>query len=107
MGRTLPTYNMYLEEEWAGWSSFRRALQPTDRAALDRLFARAKRHVAAGMAAGRAVPFEALLVSLLVEHERELEELHRRLAFLEMQAASQEARNIPTGAPQPNCLDHH
>jgi hypothetical protein len=88
MGRTLATYNMYLETEWAEWSGFRRALQPTDRAAFDKLFARAKRHVAAGMAAARPVPFEALLVSLLIEHEREIEDLQRQVATLKVARTS-------------------
>jgi hypothetical protein len=72
MGRTLPTFNTYLHEEIEAWRPFRRALSPEGREALDRLFTRARRHVAAATCVARPIPFDALIVSILLDQELEL-----------------------------------
>lgn len=79
MGRTLPTFNLYLEREQAAWLPFRRALRREDRAAFDRLFALAKRHMAEAMYVARPVPFDTLILTILLEQQKELERLRQRL----------------------------
>ncbi len=80
MGRTLPTFNMALEQERAQWAPFRRALRREDRESFDRLFALAKRHMAEAALVARPVPFDALVMTILLEQQKELDRLRDRLA---------------------------
>ena len=80
MGRTLPTFNMYLDGQIDEWSAFRRALRREDQPAFDRLFAFARRHMAEAAAAARPVHFDAMLMAILLEQQKRIEELERRLA---------------------------
>ena len=83
MGRTVVSYNSWIAQEKEGWSKFRRALRKEDREALDRLFDYAKLHAAEAGYAARLYPFETLLITMLLEHEKKIQELERRLAALE------------------------
>ena len=80
MGRTLPTFNGYLEGQMQEWAGFRRALRREDREPFDRLFAFAKRHMAEAATAARPVPFESMLMSILLEQQKTIEALERRLS---------------------------
>ncbi len=75
VGRTLPTFNIYLENEMAQWRSFRRALCRKDQQAFDRLFNLSRRHMAEASYAARPVPFDALVMTILLEQQKELESL--------------------------------
>ena len=79
MGRTVLPFTQELYREEASWAPFRRALRREDRELLDELFAAARHHTAACAFAGRAVPFEAILLSMLVEERRAVRELEKRL----------------------------
>ena len=83
MGRTVVSYNSWVAQEKEGWSKFRRALRKEDKEALDRLFDYAKLHAAEAGYAARLYPFETLLITMLLEHEKKIQELERRLAALE------------------------
>ena len=78
MGRTLPTFNMYLEQEIAQWAPFRRALRREDRESFDRLFVMAKRHMAEAAMVARPIPFDALVMAVLLEQQKEIEQLRER-----------------------------
>ena len=82
MGRTVPTFNMSLEREMAGWAPFRRALRAEDRAVFDRLFVHARQHMAEAAAAARPIPFDAVVMSILLEQQKELARLRRQVADL-------------------------
>jgi hypothetical protein len=82
MGRTVLPFTQELYREEASWAPFRRALRKEDRELLDGLFAAARYHTAACAFAGRAVPFEAILVSMLLEERRRMRELERRIEEL-------------------------
>ena len=82
MGRTVLPFTQELYREEASWAPFRRALRREDRELLDELFAAARYHTAACAFAGRAVPFEAILMSMLVEERRALRELEKKLEEL-------------------------
>jgi hypothetical protein len=82
VGRTVLPFTQELYREEASWAPFRRALRREDRELLDELFAAARYHTAACAFAGRAVPFEAILVSMLVEERRALRELERKVEKL-------------------------
>lgn len=75
MGRTLPTFNTYLQQEIESWRPFRRALRAEQKEAFDRLFTRVRAHTAEATSAARAVPFDAMVMSILLEQELELERL--------------------------------
>lgn len=77
MGRTLPTFNAALEEEIRAWAPFRRALRAGDRAAFDAIMAMAKRHMAEGANAARPVPFDTVVICVLLEQQKEIERLRR------------------------------
>jgi hypothetical protein len=71
-------------------------LRREDRELFDALFAAARYHTAACTCAGRSVPFDAILMSILVEERRSLRELSRRLEELERRLASMH-RGCPDG----------
>ena len=86
MGRTVLPFTQELYREEASWAAFRRALRKEDRELLDELFAAARYHTAACAFAGRAVPFEAILMSVLLEERRAIRELERKLEELAQRA---------------------
>lgn len=87
MGRTVLSFTLELYREEESWKAFRRALRREDRELLDALFAAARYHTAACTCSGRAVPFEAILMSILVEERRASRDLARRVAELERRLA--------------------
>lgn len=80
MGRTLATFTQLVQEEIASWRRYRRALRAEDQQALDKLFAAARKHSAAGAYLARDMPFEVMLLSMLVEHQKHIQQLSRAVA---------------------------
>lgn len=87
MGRTVLPFTQALHQEEASWKTFRRALRAEDRELLDALFADARYHAAACACSGRPLPFEAILLSILIEARRAVRDLSRRIETLEASAA--------------------
>ncbi len=83
MGRTVLPFSQVLEQEIQEWRKFRRGLRKEDQEFLDRLFEKARLHVQAGVYASRPWPFETILISMLLEHEKTLAELKKKLKELE------------------------
>ncbi len=83
MGRTVLPFRQVLEQEVQEWRKFRRGLRKDDQEFLDRLFEEARLHVQAGVYASRPWPFETILISILLEHEKALVELRAKLEALE------------------------
>jgi hypothetical protein len=83
MGRTVLPFSRVLEQEVQEWRKFRRGLRKEDQEFLDRLFGEARLHVQAGVYASRPWPFETILVSILLEHEKALAELRSKIKALE------------------------
>lgn len=82
MGRTVPTFRMILEHVINDWRAFRKALQLHDRAAYDAMMMHARGHAAAASNAARLNPTEPMLMAILLEHEKELGALKRKLKEL-------------------------
>jgi hypothetical protein len=61
------------------WNDFRRALRSCDREAFDSLVNRARMHASAATYAIRLDPAESALLSMLLEHEKELLALKTKL----------------------------
>jgi hypothetical protein len=83
MGRTVVPFSRVLEAEFDSWNKFRRALRREDQEAFDGLFAAAKFHVAAMVYASRLTPLEAILMGILVEHQKAIMQLRGRIRELE------------------------
>lgn len=79
MGRTQPTFRRLLDRLEAEWDDYRRGLSARGADAYDALWQRARAHASASTNAARVQPMEAVFMSILLEHEREIRELHRRL----------------------------
>jgi hypothetical protein len=75
MGRTLQTANQIVLNEQQAFSNFRRTLRREDQQLFDALFANARKHIAAISQANHALPFEAILLAMLLEQAREIERL--------------------------------
>ena len=83
MGRTLASITQAFLEEETAFAKFRRALRRSNQLVLDDLFASARQHLAAAAYASHALPFETILLCMLLEEHKEvirlrqfMEELH-------------------------------
>lgn len=79
MGKTLPTISMLVQQEEQSFARFRRALRRSDQVALDDLFASAHQHLAAAQYAAHALPFEVLLLSMLLEEHKVVMRLRQKM----------------------------
>jgi hypothetical protein len=79
MGRTLQTTNQLIRDEMSNFNNFRRALRVDDQKLFDILFAYALQHTAAISLADHALPFESVLLAILIEQQRQIEQLEFRL----------------------------
>ncbi len=78
MGRTLPTTTQIVLDEQQAFRNFRRALRKEDQITFDELFARARKHIMAINQADHVLPFEAILLAMLIELMHEVIDLKRR-----------------------------
>ncbi|MFQ5407868.1 MAG: hypothetical protein ACE5FI_05525 [Anaerolineales bacterium] len=79
MGRTLRTATQLVLEEQKNFSNFRRALRREDQRVLDELFADARHYIAAMSQANHALPFEVVLLTMLLKLKKDLLTLTRKL----------------------------
>jgi hypothetical protein len=80
MGRTVLTATQLIQKIQAEhWGKFRRALRHEDQVILDRLFDRAQYHAHAMAYASMPAPMEPILVAMLIELQRDLLHLQKRL----------------------------
>jgi len=77
MGRTVPTFRNIIESFGWEWNDFKRALRSIDKEAFDELLNHARRHAAAGSNLSNPNPFEPVVMSILVEHEKILRKLRK------------------------------
>jgi hypothetical protein len=82
MGRTLPPFSQLIEAEHRRWAPFRRAPPKADQVIFDKLFDCAKRHVQAGVMVSRPWPFETIVMAVLLEQEKRVTEIVKRLEEL-------------------------
>lgn len=75
MGRTNPTFRDFLRSYRDSWSAFRRGLRRKHKPAFDRLFDHAEAYADAAGYANDPDPETAVLLSMLLAHEQELEAL--------------------------------
>lgn len=83
MGRTLPSITQAFLQEQQSLARFRRALRREDQQVLDELLAASRHHLAAAAYASHLLPFEVMLLAMLLEQHKEVLRLRRQLAALE------------------------
>lgn len=75
MGRTIPSFRMVIEQFGLEWNEFKRALRSIDKEAFDNILNIARRHAEAGTNMPNPNPFEPVVMSVLIEHEREIKKM--------------------------------
>ena len=75
MGRTVLPYRHVLDKEKESWRLFRKAMSKEDQEAFDRLFDRGKMHTSAGVYMSHPWPMETILLSILLEQGKMIEEI--------------------------------
>ena len=82
MGRTLASITQAFLDEESSFAKFRRALRRSDQLVLDDLFASARQHLAAAAYASHALPFETILLCMLLEEHKEVIRLRQHVEEL-------------------------
>jgi len=93
MGRTLPSITQAFLQEQQSLARFRRALRREDQRALDDLLGSSRRHLAAAAYASHLLPFEIMLLAMLVEQHKQVMRLRQEIDIL---------RSAAEGAPSPD-----
>ncbi|MCK5253489.1 MAG: hypothetical protein KAQ96_11080 [Thermoplasmata archaeon] len=83
MGRTAPTYRYLIEQVFAEWGPYRRALRTVDRAVFDRMVNHAREYGSAGSNLADLDPTTPILLSILLAQEAELARLRRAVEDLQ------------------------
>ncbi len=83
MGRTNPTYRDRLVSLEREWQAYRRGLRAADQPHFDQLFEHGRNYAHAAGHLNHPTPEFPLLVSILLAHERRLDELDQRLRSIE------------------------
>jgi hypothetical protein len=82
MGRTLPSFTQVILSEQDALAKFRRAPRKQDQRAFDDLFRAARYHVAAAAYASHLLPFETMLLAMLIEEHKRVQHLEALLERL-------------------------
>ena len=82
MGRTVPTFTNLIDMELTSWAKFRRGLRKEDQDVFDEIFRAAKLHLAENFYAMRAVPFESMMMSILIEQQKAIQRLNEEIKRL-------------------------
>jgi hypothetical protein len=70
---------MHLEQVIKRWDNFRRALRKDDRELFDAIMNKARMHSSASLFNVHIDPAESIFMSILLEQEKEILELRRKL----------------------------
>lgn len=89
MGRTLPSITQAFLNERQSLARFRRALRREDQRALDDLLGSSRRHLAAAAYASHLLPFEVMLLSMLVEEHKQVLRLQQEVDTLRSEVGGQ------------------
>jgi hypothetical protein len=80
MGRTVPSYRIAIEIERNKWKIFRQGLNKKDKKMFDQMLDYSKLYNSAGSNACRPQLIHPILISILLEHYKQLEKLRRSVA---------------------------
>ena len=93
MGRTLPSITQAFLQEQQSLARFRRALRIEDQRALDDLLGASRQHLAAAAYASHLLPFEVMLLAMLVEEHKQVLLLRQEMEVLRSRAMN--ATDLP------------
>ena len=94
MGRTVPTYRLAMEQEILSWAKgYRKALRRNDKEIFDRILNKARIHGDAGTMSGRPVIFEVMVMSIILEQQKQLREVQKQLIKLQNKLDEQQDVN--------------
>lgn len=79
MGRTLPTFTRIIDSEIESWSKYKRGLRKEDQEIFDDLFRAARIHLAENFYAMRTIPFESIIISMLIEQRKLIKQLQEQI----------------------------
>ena len=100
MGRTLPSITQAFLQEQKSLAKFRRALRLEDQRALDDILASSRQHLAAAAYASHLLPFEVMLLAMLVEEHKQVMRLRSQVeALLSAQEKASSTPAAPEDAP--------
>jgi hypothetical protein len=85
MGKTLPPFSFLIEQERRRWTPFKKALPKADQALFDRLFDCAKLHIQAGVMVARPWAFETIVMAIVLEQQKQVEQAQQLLEVLQSQ----------------------
>jgi hypothetical protein len=85
---------MVLQQELESWSKFRRGLRKEDQDALDDLFRAARLQLASSAYAARPIPFESIVMAMLVAQQRRIAALEALTALTARSAMGQNATPV-------------
>ncbi len=78
MGRTLPTFRRILDLFEEEWMPYRRSLRKKEQHVFDELLRKARMHASSSMYQAPANPFEAIVISILLEMQKEIDRLKEK-----------------------------
>ena len=78
MGRTVPTFSNMIEFFRLERNDFKRALRHNDKEVFEKLLNHARKHGAAGTNLVKPNPFEPIVISILIEHEKSIRNLNNK-----------------------------
>ena len=77
MGRTIPSYRLASEREKSKWKIFREQLDKSERKMFDEMMSYSRLYNTAGVTACKPVLIQPILMSIILEHYKQLETLKK------------------------------
>ncbi len=78
MGRNNDTFTLVIDRQRDAWGKFRRALRKEDQMLFDEMWRAPKLHLAAGAFIANEMPFQTILMSMLLEQYKMIRRLEGR-----------------------------
>ena len=100
MGRTVAAYSWQLEKVRDRFRKFRVSLRREDQHLFDDLMLYAKLHVQAGVMAAFPNPSDPVMLSILIEQQRQLSRMKRELQRLKDSLKSSEGSPVNASSPE-------
>jgi len=79
MGRTVPSYRRAAAREISKWKIFREQLDKSERKAFDEMMAYPHIYNAAGVTACKTVLIQPILMSIIFEHYKQLDNIQKSI----------------------------
>ena len=79
MGRTVPSYRIATEIERNKWKIFKQQLNKKDKKLFDQMFDYSRQYNSAGSNVTRSQLIHPILMSILLEHYRQLDSIQKQL----------------------------